>query len=162
MNGKPIFLKGASIHEEAPYRTGRCYSEGDARTLLTWAKELGSNYVRLAHYPHNEIMTRMADEMGLMVWSEIPVYWAVKFEKSDVYAKAETQLVENISRDKNRASIIIWSMANETPETGDRLNFLKILLQKPKALMPPDLLQQPYFQNQAKVFKPSKTHWASM
>jgi len=134
LNGKPIFLKGASIHEEAPYRTGRCYSEGDARTLLTWAKELGSNYVRLAHYPHNEIMTRMADEMGLMVWSEIPVYWAVKFEKSDVYAKAETQLVENISRDKNRASIIIWSMANETPETGDRLNFLKNLITKTKSI----------------------------
>ena len=134
MNGKPIFLKGASIHEEAPYRTGRCYSEGDARTLLTWAKELGSNYVRLAHYPHNEIMTRMADEMGLMVWSEIPVYWAVKFEKPDVYAKAETQLVENISRDKNRASIIIWSMANETPETGDRLNFLKNLVTKTKSI----------------------------
>jgi beta-glucuronidase len=134
LNGKPIFLKGACIHEEAPYRTGRCYSEGDARTLLTWAKELGSNYVRLAHYPHNETMTRMADEMGLLVWSEIPVYWAVKFEKPDVYAKAETQLMENISRDKNRASIIIWSMANETPETEDRLSFLKKLIEKTKSI----------------------------
>lgn len=134
LNGKPIFLKGASIHEEAPFRTGRAYSEGDARTLLTWAKELGSNYVRLAHYPHNETMTRMADEMGLLVWSEIPVYWAVKFEKPDVYAKAETQLLENISRDKNRASIIIWSMANETPETEDRLKFLKKLIDKTKSV----------------------------
>jgi beta-glucuronidase len=134
LNGKSIFLKGASIHEEAPYRTGRCYSEGDARTLLTWAKELGSNYVRLAHYPHNETMTRLADEMGLLVWSEIPVYWAVKFDKPDVYAKAETQLVENISRDKNRASIIIWSVANETPETEDRLNFLKKLITKTKSI----------------------------
>lgn len=150
LNGKSIFLKGASIHEEAPYRTGRCYSEGDARTLLTWAKELGSNYVRLAHYPHNEIMTRMADEMGLLVWSEIPVYWAVKFEKPEIYAKAETQLVENISRDKNRASIIIWSVANETPETEDRLNFLKKLITKTKSIDPTRLTAAALFSKASK------------
>ena len=100
LNGKSIFLKGISIHEEAPFRAGRCYSEADAYTLLNWAKEMGCNYVRLAHYPHNETMTRLADQLGLMVWSEIPVYWAVKFEKPEVYALAETQVVENISRDK--------------------------------------------------------------
>lgn len=150
LNGKPLFLKGISIHEEAPYRTGRCYSDGDARTLLTWAKELGSNYVRLAHYPHNEIMTRMADEMGLLVWSEIPVYWAVKFEKPDIYAKAETQLLENISRDKNRASIIIWSMANETPETEDRLNFLKKLITKTKSIDPTRLTAAALFSKASK------------
>jgi beta-glucuronidase len=150
LNGKPIFLKGASIHEEAPYRTGRCYSDGDARTLLTWVKELGSNYVRLAHYPHNETMTRMADEMGLLVWSEIPVYWAVKFDKPEVYAKAETQLVENITRDKNRASIIIWSMANETPETEDRLNFLKKLITKTKSIDPTRLTAAALFSKASK------------
>ena len=136
LNGKPIFLKGAAIHEEAPFRTGRCYSEGDARTLLTWAKELGSNYVRLAHYPHNEAMTRMADEMGLLVWSEVPIYWNVKFEKPEVYANAEKQLLENISRDKNRASVILWSVANETNESEPRLVFLKKLLEKTKAVDP--------------------------
>ena len=56
LNKKPIFLRGISIHEEAPFRSGRAFSEADARTLLTWAKELGCNYVRLAHYPHNENM----------------------------------------------------------------------------------------------------------
>lgn len=136
LNGKPIFLKGAAIHEEAPFRTGRCYSEADARTLLTWAKELGSNYVRLAHYPHNEAMTRMADEMGLLVWSEVPIYWNVKFEKPEVYASAEKQLLENISRDKNRASVILWSVANETNESEPRLAFLKKLLEKTKAVDP--------------------------
>jgi hypothetical protein len=60
LNGKPIFLRGISIHEEAPLRGGRAFSEEDARTLLTWAKELGCNFVRLAHYPHNEHITRMA------------------------------------------------------------------------------------------------------
>src|SRR5580658_1295358 len=58
LNGKPIFLRGVSIHAEAPYRTGRAYSDKDAETLLGWAKELGCNFVRLAHYPHDETMLR--------------------------------------------------------------------------------------------------------
>jgi len=80
LNGKPIFLRGISIHAEAPYRTGRAYSDKDAETLLGWAKELGCNYVRLAHYPHDETMLRAADRMGLLVWSENPVYWALQFD----------------------------------------------------------------------------------
>ena len=80
LNGKPIFLRGVAIHAEAPYRTGRAYSDKDAETLLGWAKELGCNYVRLAHYPHDETMLRAADRMGLLVWSENPVYWALEFD----------------------------------------------------------------------------------
>ena len=124
LNGKPIFLKGISIHEESPFHPGRAWSDEDARQLIAWAKELGCNYVRLAHYPHNEAMLREADKMGLMVWSEIPVYWTVLFDNPTVYDKAETQLREMITRDKNRASIILWSIANETPNTPDRLTFL--------------------------------------
>ena len=87
LNGKPIFLRGISIHGEAPFRAGRIFSEADARVLLTWAKELGCNFVRLAHYPHDEAMTRLADQMGLLVWSEIPVYWAVQWENPAAYAQ---------------------------------------------------------------------------
>src|SRR5689334_6883516 len=58
LNGRPIFLRGVCIHEEAPLRGGRANSREDARTLLGWAKELGANFVRLAHYPHNEYMLR--------------------------------------------------------------------------------------------------------
>ena len=42
-------------------------------TLLGWVHELGGNYVRLAHYPHDERMTRLADRVGILVWTEIPV-----------------------------------------------------------------------------------------
>src|SRR3984893_5441378 len=77
LNGKPIFLRGVSMHEEAPFREGRAFSPEDAQTLLGWAKDLGCNFVRFAHYPHNENETRLADRMGLMVWSEIPVYWDI-------------------------------------------------------------------------------------
>ncbi|MBU2887826.1 beta-glucuronidase [Gilvimarinus agarilyticus] len=134
LNGKPIFLKGISIHEESALHPGRAWSQADAKQLLSMAKELGVNFVRLAHYPHNEHMVRMADEMGLLVWSEIPVYWTVLFERDDVYANAQNQLSEMISRDKNRASIILWSMANETPMSDARLTFISKLAAKAREL----------------------------
>ena len=134
LNGKPIFLRGVAIHAEAPFRSGRVFSEAEARTLLGWAKELGCNFVRLAHYPHDEVMTRLADEMGLLVWSEIPVYWAVQWENPEVYIKAERQLTEMISRDKNRASVVFWSVANETPLGDARTKFLSSLAAKARDL----------------------------
>jgi len=134
LNGKPVFLRGVAIHAEAPFRSGRVFSEADARTLLGWAKEMGCNFVRLAHYPHDEAMTRLADEMGLLVWSEIPVYWAVEWENAAVYAKAERQLGEMIARDRNRASVVFWSMANETPLGDARTKFLSSLAAKARQL----------------------------
>jgi beta-glucuronidase len=134
LNGEPVFLRGVSIHAEAPYRTGRAYSDKDAETLLGWAKELGCNFVRLAHYPHDETMLRAADRMGLMVWSENPVYWAVEFEKPEVLAKATQQLQEEIGTSRNHASIVLWSMANETPINDARTKFISTLAARARAL----------------------------
>jgi beta-glucuronidase len=125
LNGKPIFLRGISIHAEAPYRTGRANTDKDAETLLGWAKDLGCNFVRLAHYPHDETMLRAADRMGLLVWSENPVYWALQFDNPKVLAKAEQQLDEEIGTSRNHAAIILWSMANETPNTDARTRFIE-------------------------------------
>jgi beta-glucuronidase len=124
LNGKEIFLKGICIHEEAPFKSGRIISVEECKILLNWAKELGCNFIRLAHYPHSEAMIREAEKMGFMIWSEIPVYWTVQFENPNTYANAENQLTEMISRDKNRAGVLLWSVANETPEGNDRLSFL--------------------------------------
>ena len=115
LNGKPIFMRGIAMHEEIPQQRRRAYSKKDAAQLFGWAKQLGCNMVRLAHYPHDESMTRMADSLGFLVWSEIPVYWTIDFGNHEVYEKAKQQLTEMITRDKNRASIIIWSVGNETP-----------------------------------------------
>ncbi len=135
LNGEEIFCKGISIHEEKPYAPGgRADSEEDARTLLGWAKELGCNFVRRAHYPHNENMVRMAEEMGLLVWDEIPVYWTIQFDNPTTYANAEHQLTEMISRDRNRANVIFWSVANETPRGDSRLEFLRRLIEKARSL----------------------------
>jgi beta-glucuronidase len=129
LNGHPLFLRGVSIHEEAPFRSGRAFSDEDARALLGWAKELGCNFVRLAHYPHNENMTREADRLGLLVWSESPIYWAIQWENPATYANAANQVAESIARDKNRASIVLWSVANETPVNDARNAFLRKLVQ---------------------------------
>lgn len=127
LNGKHIFLRGVSIHEEAPYKQGRAHTAEEAHTLLSWAKELGCNYVRLAHYPHNELAVREAEKMGIMVWSEIPVYWTIAWENAETYANAQRQLHDMIYRDKNRAAVIIWSIANETPHSEPRDRFLSNL-----------------------------------
>ena len=134
LNGKPIFLSGIAIHAEAPYRTGRANTDKDAETLLGWAKELGCNFVRLAHYPHDESMLRAADRMGLLVWSENPVYWALQFDNPEVLAKAEQQLDEEIGTSRNHASIILWSMANETPSTEARTRFIETLAARARSL----------------------------
>ena len=140
LNGEPVFLRGISIHEEAPYGSGRAFSTEHARTLLGWAKDLGCNFVRLAHYPHNEQMVREADRMGLMVWSEIPVYWTIQWENPATYALAEQQLREMITRDKNRAAVVIWSVANETPRLEARLTFLTDLIDTARAMDPTRLI----------------------
>lgn len=140
LNGQPIFLRGVSIHEEAAYRGGRAFSAEDDATLLGWAKELGCNFVRLAHYPHNEGMTRLADRMGLLVWSEVPVYWGSAWTNPSTLQNAQDQLRENITRDHNRASIIFWSIGNETPVQPARAVFMRKLAGEARELDPTRLV----------------------
>ena len=134
LNGQPIFLKGISIHEEKPNGGGRANSTEDANTLLSWAKELGCNFVRLAHYPHNEYMVREAERMGIMVWSEIPCYWTIDWKNAKTFENAKQQLSDMIRRDHNRANVIIWSIANETPHSAERDAFLSRLAKHARSL----------------------------
>ena len=114
LNGKIIFLKAVNIHEEQPYKGAKAFSREDALLLLNSAKELGCNLVRLAHYPHNEHMVKEAEKMGLMVWSELPVYQHIEFSDPAVPLKMELMLTEMVRRDRNRCSVVIWSLSNET------------------------------------------------
>ncbi len=139
LNGRPIFLRGIAVHEEAPYEARRAFSRDDARTLLGWVHDLGGNFVRLAHYPHDEAMLRAADEMGVLVWAEIPVYWTIAWENPATLALARQQLGEMITRDRNRAAVALWSVANETPRdsnpaAGPRITFLKALVDRARLL----------------------------
>lgn len=134
LNGKPIFLRGVCSHEETAYTSRRCNSATDADTLLSWARQLGCNFIRLAHYPHNEHAVREAERQGFLLWSEIPVYWTISWQNEETYANAERQLTDMIRRDHNRAAIIIWSLANETPHSDARDKFLGRLAQTARGL----------------------------
>lgn len=128
LNGKAIKLRGISTHEEPIGTAGVAHSAAHMRGLLTAAKALGVNFVRAAHYPYNRHLARLADEMGLMLWEEIPVYWQIDWDNKQTLAIARNQMARLVQRDWNRASVIIWSVANETPDTKDRLVFLRKLI----------------------------------
>ena len=136
LNSEPLFMRGISIHEEALGETGsRWMDEAAVRALLTHVKDLNANFIRLAHYPHNERMVRIAEEMGLLVWSEIPVYWEViDYANPETMALARRIQAASIHRDYNRANVIIWSVANETPITAPRNAFLGVLIDDARAL----------------------------
>ncbi|MGV7210829.1 glycoside hydrolase family 2 protein [Oxalobacteraceae bacterium A2-2] len=124
LNGKSVFLRGVSVHDENPLIPGRLRGEGDMRMILQWAKDMNCNYIRLAHYPHSEEMVKLADEMGILVWAEVPVYWTISWDKPEVYANASQQMTDLVTRDRNRASVIIWSIGNETPVSAPRNAFM--------------------------------------
>ncbi|MDR0221569.1 MAG: glycoside hydrolase family 2 [Lachnospiraceae bacterium] len=133
LNGNSCYLKGVSLHEDSAAH-GKAVTEAEIRASYALAKELGANFIRLAHYPHAEAAARIADEVGLLLWEEIPVYWAIDFGNPATYADAENQLGELITRDINRASVIIWSVGNENPDTDERLSFMGGLAERAREL----------------------------
>lgn len=128
INGHPVFLRSVSFHEEIPQRMGRAYSVGDARLLLAEANELGVNMVRTAHYPQNEHIVREAEEMGILLWEEIPVWQGIDFSNADTRRKASDMFMEMLNRDKNRCAVGFWSVANETKPSPERNEFLQQIL----------------------------------
>lgn len=133
LNGNNIFLKGICAHEES-LLNGKAVTEAEIRENYRLAKEMNCNYMRLAHYPHSEQAARIADEMGIMLWEEIPVYWAIAFDNQKTWKDAKNQLEELIRRDRNRASVIIWSVGNENADTDERLKFMSGLVKHARQL----------------------------
>lgn len=135
LNGKPTFIRGIALHEEpfGPEGT-RVMTEPEARALLMEAKALGCNMVRLAHYPHSETTVRLCDEIGLLVWSEVPIYWDVAYESPETLDLARNMVGEMIIRDRNRAAVAFWSVANETPVHEARNTFLRKVVAHVRAL----------------------------
>ena len=126
LNGKSIFLRGISAHEES-VPNGKALTDEERLENIRLAKEMGCNLMRAARNPHDERMARLADREGILLWEEIPVYWAIRFTREKTYADARNQLLELIERDWNRASVIIWSVGNENADSDERLAFMKNL-----------------------------------
>ena len=128
LNGAPVFLKSVSFHEEIPQRMGRAFSESDAVMLLSEARALGCNMIRLAHYPQNEYIVRLAEKMGFMLWEEIPVGQGIDFANDATRQKAGRMIREMVGRDRNRCALTFWGVANETQPSESRNEFLRYLI----------------------------------
>lgn len=130
LNGQPIFLKGVCVHEDHPTR-GHSLTDADRRTTFRQAKALGCNFLRLAHYPHSRRMAELADREGILLWEEIPLYWEIAWKNPATQVDATNQLDELIARDRNRPSVILWAIANETSESAPgRTEFLTRLARR--------------------------------
>jgi beta-glucuronidase len=139
LNDADLYLRGICVHED-DVLAGKCSDEADIRRRFADAKALGCNFLRLAHYPHHDLVARIADEVGILLWAEIPVYWAIDFANPDTYADAENQLLELIHRDRNRASVIIWGVGNENADTNARFAFMSRLAERARTADPTRLI----------------------
>lgn len=143
LNGEPLFLRGVNLHEEIDSR--RAHSPADAERLLEQASALGANFVRLAHYPYNEHLVRLADRMGLLLWQEIPVYQGIDFADAGMQTKLRVMLGEMIARDRNRAAVVLWGIANETSPGPARNATLAALAQRSRELDPTRLVSAAFY-----------------
>jgi beta-glucuronidase len=139
LNGAPIYLKGICVHED-DVALGKVSTLADVRRRFADAKALGCNFLRLSHYPHHEHVAQLADEAGLLLWEEVPVYWAIAFEHEPTFHDARNQLLELIRRDRNRASVILWGVGNENADTEARYSFMRRLAQEARAADPTRLV----------------------
>ncbi|MGI9498471.1 MAG: glycoside hydrolase family 2 protein [Geminicoccaceae bacterium] len=147
LNGEPIRLRGIAAHED-DHVNGRVTNDPDIRRRFAHAKELGCNFMRLAHYPHHERAAEIADEIGLLLWEEIPVYWSIAFDNEATFGDADNQLRELIRRDRNRASVVAWGVGNENADTDARLDFMRRLTETARKVDPSRLVAAACLVNQ--------------
>ncbi len=111
LNGKPYKLNGMCRHQDRqPY--GVALDDDMHRKDLYLMKEMGCNFVRLAHYPQAEAVLEMCDKLGMLVWEEIPVVNYVP-DDAEFADAAEQQLREMIRQHYNHPSVILWGYMNE-------------------------------------------------
>jgi len=123
LNGRPLSFRGVGLHEEIEGK-GFAVDDADRRRLVAEAKAIGATVLRV-HYPYSEGVHELADRLGLLIWSEIPVYQVhTKYmDEPAVRANALDMLRRNIAANQNHPSVLLWSIANELssfPDPGQR------------------------------------------
>jgi beta-glucuronidase len=138
LNGRPLTLRGVGIHE-SDLQTGFAIDSARRAQIISQAKELGATVIR-SHYPLHPEMYELADRLGLLIWSEIPVY-AIKtqyLKQATVRRLAARELTDNIVANQNHASIMLWSIGNElSARPGPvQASYIKSAVRQAKALDP--------------------------
>ena len=115
LNGRPIKMRGVNHHDLEP-RTGRAVTEAQMRRDLQLMKQANVNFVRTAHYPPHPRLLELCDELGMYVMDEVSIGHGEKhLNNPDYRANILARVQPTIMRDKNRASVLIWSIGNENP-----------------------------------------------
>ena len=123
LNGKPYPLRGVSMHQDMDGKATALTYEDYDRDYET-VRELGCNFLRLAHYPHNDYAFRLCDRMGIIVQTEIPWVNICGVRASEVYFEnIHSQMAEMIRNLYNHPSIVFWGMWNELDSWGNRENY---------------------------------------
>ena len=113
LNDMPADLRGGFIHLDDP-TVGGAVTEEMQRGYIERLKSVGGTVLR-THYPFTPLMHELADRMGVMIWSEVPVYQvpSATLKKTAVRKEALSQLEANIAEFQNHPSVFTWSVGNE-------------------------------------------------
>lgn len=111
LNGKPMKLIGACRHQDQ-MPMGIALSDEMHRRDMQLLKDMGANFVRLAHYPQDDAVLRACDELGILVWEEVPVVDLIALG-DEFRNNATNALREMIRQHYNHPSVIMWGYMNE-------------------------------------------------
>ena len=123
LNGKPYPLRGVSMHQDMDGKAS-ALTRADYDADYAIVRELGCNFLRLAHYPHNDYAFRLCDRMGIVVQTEIPWVNICGERATEAYFdNIHQQMAEMIGALYNHPSILFWGMWNELDSWGNKDEF---------------------------------------
>ena len=123
LNGSPYLLRGVCMHSDLEGKANALTAE-DIDNDFELLKDLGCNFIRLAHYPHPKEVYDWCDKLGIIVQTEAPwVNNAQSTQPSDYYTHLEGQYEDMVNQHYNHPSILFWGLSNET--TTDDKEFAK-------------------------------------
>lgn len=123
LNGKRLLIRGTQRHEDQA-GVAAAMTEDMIRKEMIMIKEMGANFIRLAHYQQSRIVLNLCDSLGILVWEEIP--WCRGGLGNEVYQQQAKRMLTNlIEQHYNHASVIIWGLGNENDWPGDFPEFDK-------------------------------------
>lgn len=123
LNGEKLRLRGTNRHQDRAH-LGSALPNALHRSDLEMIKEMGANFLRLAHYPQDPAVLEAADRLGLLIWEEIPVVNYITVDSGFTAATAD-QLRDMIRQHHNHPSVVIWGIMNEVflwSEAGYRIS----------------------------------------
>ncbi|MCI2069380.1 MAG: glycoside hydrolase family 2 protein [Bacilli bacterium] len=121
LNGKAYPLRGVAKHQDFKDK-GSAVSDADLRLDMSLIQEVGANIVRLSHYQHSQLFYDLADENGLIIWTEVP---CISIPLENGLANWESQLTELICQCQEHPSIICWGLSNEITLSGEKKGQVK-------------------------------------